>query len=253
MLVTKIDKTEAPTLRSANREVLKRRSQWQRPYRILFAIPDLELAEPLIHDLVAHLDPRRFESVLCVLSHGGTQSPAVMLERTVIYLPLEPPLRLSRVIRGAVALAYELRARDIDVVHAFRGPAEIVSRLAARLPRLRPAVVTTHDHEHPVERRALRALGIWTRSWSDRCVVPTLELRDFLVHQEGVPANCIAVIPHGAAGTWATDVGSLRNHMVREHTHLYATLASARRRALHRRPRRRKAPSLVEIERGLWG
>jgi hypothetical protein len=253
MQIAKIDNRASPTLRNAGQVAPKRRRpQWQRPHRILFVLPDVSLVEPLMHDLVRFLDPRRFEPAICVLAHGDIESPSVTTDCAFLNLRVPTPFSGPRLLRSALALAYELRARGIDVVHAFRGPAEVVARLASRLPRVRPAVVATHDSKLPLESRALQALGRWTRAWSDRCVVPSLELRDFLMHEEGVPANCIAVIADGSAGSWIEDVGSQRTRMVREHSHLYATLATARRRVLSsRRPRRSK--SLVELERELWG
>lgn len=169
-------------------------------YRVLLAITSSDVggAEGIVRDLALRLDRRRFEPMVCSLREPGQMADAVAAAGIpVVTFHLSEKPRSGEMVRAVFALAHQLRAQRIDVVHSLLYRANIIARLASRIVRNRPAVITGHHSIEPYGGRLVTSLSRYSRSLSDRCVVPSRAVRDVLIHDEGVLPARVAVIGNG--------------------------------------------------------
>ena len=162
--------------------------------RVLYLISSLTQggAERHLVDLIAGLDPGRYQPEICVLSdrvHYKAELPAG-----------QPRYRLgSRVWAFPPAFARlvgAIRSFRPHILHAYMNDANLWARLAARLAgALRPRVITSvHLDDMSASYRWLeRRLA----PWSDRIVAHSRSIERFLVDGLGVPAAKVTVIANG--------------------------------------------------------
>ncbi|HLK92310.1 MAG TPA: glycosyltransferase [Polyangia bacterium] len=148
-------------------------------------------AERHLVDLASRLDPRRFESDICVLNdqtHFHTEA-----------LPGQPRYRLrSRAWAFPPAFARLVAAlRDArpQIVHTYMNDANLWGRLAATFVHPRPRVITSvHlDDMGPGYRWLERRLA----ARSDCIIAHSRSIRDLLVDGLGIAGRRVAVIENG--------------------------------------------------------
>lgn len=170
------------------------------PYRVLLAITSSDIggAEAIVRDLAVRLDRRQFDPQMCSLRPPGRMAEEVATAGVPVnsfYLSERP--RSGELFRAVLAMAHLLRTQRIDVVHSFLYRANVVARLASRITRHRPVVITGHHSIEPYGGRLVTSLSRYSRRFSDRCVVPSRAVRDVLIRDEGVTPARIVVIPNG--------------------------------------------------------
>lgn len=146
-------------------------------------------SERVACDLALTLDPSRFRSSVCALSHGGPLAEPLK-ERAV-------PSHVVGCKPGAqwhvIPQLYRLfRASRVDVVQTHHLKQLMYSLIGARLAG---AALVHVEHEYftlkaPRERRRLR----WTARLCHRVVAVGEEIRQFLVREAGLPPHKVVVI-----------------------------------------------------------
>src|SRR5262249_12097373 len=99
--------------------------------------------------------------------------------------------------RGAMKLARAIDRGEIDLVQSFLYRANVLARLAARLSRRRPVVVSGQRSLTPLTGRAAALASRWTSRLSDRIVAVSAAVRDAIVPVEPVPPERVVVIQNG--------------------------------------------------------
>lgn len=178
----------------------ERKHRRLQPYRVLLAITSSDVggAEAIVRDLALRLDRRHFDPQICSLRPPGRMADdaaAAGIAVNSFYLSDRP--RSGELLRAVLAMAHQLRTQRIDVVHSFLYRANVVARLASRITRHRPVVITGHHSIEPYGGRLVTGLSRYSRRFSDRCVVPSRAVRDVLISDEGVSPARIVVIPNG--------------------------------------------------------
>ncbi len=145
----------------------------------------------------------RYVSQLCDALHqrGHTMAVAGQLYQTRELFTPKPwpwvempchggPMRLWQAHR---ILRNWLRDHPADLLHVhFRKPM-ILARMQARRQRPRtPILYTLHLSGIPIH-----GLWRWLSDFGDHAHVASVDARDWLIHEAGVDASCITVIPHG--------------------------------------------------------
>lgn len=108
-------------------------------------------------------------------------------------------MRGLRYLRGAVSALWSARreGRRICHFHLFHvGPLQVFNILLAKFLGLR-VVITAHDVESFVVSLEVPALSRWVYRQADRVVAHNQISRQELIGRIGLPAQRIAVIPHG--------------------------------------------------------
>ncbi len=208
---------------------VKQAGRTARPYRILFVFPEED--EHAARAIAGRIGRRTFSPFFCSIDRSNTTGNRGRSIPVGAPLPADP--KTGDFLRCAISLAQQLRIRNIDVVHALGGAANLVTRISARLTRNRPAVILACasnrlDNAHNPSR-----LEWWTRKWADRFIVSSVETRQALIENEGLPEGNIAIIGN---------VGSTAAEYAREHAHIYSILAADRRRRIRLRGRLNRRP-----------
>ena len=167
---------------------------------VLFAITSSDAggAETLLRELVGRLDRSAFDRVVVSLRPCGrvaeqiasTGVPVVSLEMSEHPRPLE-------MVRGAFRLARLFDRHDVDVVHSSLYRANVLARLAARLARRRPTVVSAQHSLTPLGSRWSITLARLTGGLADRVVVVSGAVREEMISRERFPADRIVLIENG--------------------------------------------------------
>src|SRR5262249_2601877 len=105
--------------------------------------------------------------------------------------------RMHELIRGALRLRREIDARGIDIVHTFLYRANVVARIAGRLSRRSPVVISSQRSLQPLGGWQAGFAARWTRGLSGRVVAVSQAVRDELSRAEGIPSDSIIVIANG--------------------------------------------------------
>lgn len=165
-------------------------------------------AEAMLADLVARLDPRRFESRVGLLRGGG------WLEDRLSSLGIRPTVLRSGG-RLDVSLVRHLRRllRDerIDLLHSHLMDMNFYSCVAGLVARV-PVVATEHgDVHHPAKRGNIhwikpKTIARLASSW----VAVSAFTRDRIVADFGIPAWRVRVIYNGIRMPEPTDAKSVR-------------------------------------------
>ncbi len=171
-----------------------------RPTRVLLVITSSDIggAESILRELALRLDTRQFTPLVCSLRPAGRVAAEIVAAGVrVVSLDLGDHPRPRELAAGALRLARLIDGEGIDVVHAFLYRANLLARLAGRLARRRPVVLTGHHTLTPYAGAAATLSSRVTRGLSDRLVVPSQAVRRALVDKERVDAGRIVVIDNG--------------------------------------------------------
>jgi glycosyltransferase involved in cell wall biosynthesis len=171
---------------------------------------------PYDHELCRALAARGHdvELVTAAFTHGRAPTPdgyrrsepfspplATLIARSP-GSPLRVPLKLAGHGAGLTALALRTRRERPDIVHWQWAPLPHVDRRALPLVSsgARATVFTAHDI---LPRRSASAVGLWRALYQgcDRVIVHSESGRERLVHEVGMDAARIAVVPHGLPRT----------------------------------------------------
>lgn len=151
-------------------------------------------AERQLYETAVHLDHSRFVPVVYCTSEV-TEPYGPMLEAAgvaVRTMPRQGHAEINRVLR----LARMLRQDRIELVHSFLFHANAYTVMAARLARVRPAIVSIRNCE-PNRPRWERVFGRCIHALADRVVANSEAVRDYVVNTFGTPARRIAVVYNG--------------------------------------------------------
>ena len=168
-----------------------------RPIRILHVVDNLGKGglENGLVNLIAHLDPRRFEHVVCAIRALGPNTERLRdADARVICLGLQAGSHFQ-----APALARAIREVNPDLVHS-RNWAAIEAVIAGRWVRSRGLVHSEHGLEadtrmkEPWRRYCFRRLAF---ELADRVLSVSRQLRDLHAKRTGFPARRITVIHNG--------------------------------------------------------
>lgn len=112
--------------------------------RILHLITRLPTggAEHLLASIVRHLDPDRYESMVCCIQERGELADVIEAGGVPVSCLDQTGKRFS--IATVLAIARLMRERKIDLVHCHLYHANLYGRLAARLVGI-PAIATVHN------------------------------------------------------------------------------------------------------------
>src|SRR5438067_7835505 len=153
-------------------------------------------AERLAVTIAARLDPRRFESTVCVSRRLPWSPLSEILEQAGV-----PVATLNRTSRGAVwswaPLAATLRRRRIDLLHAHMFGSNVWGTIVGRAVGV--PVVVAHEHGSPLERSRLRSAidrELVARA-ADVVVAVSETDRTRLIEVEGVPGAKARFVQNG--------------------------------------------------------
>ena len=147
-------------------------------------------------NLTRHLDPRRFEHVICAIRGLGPSTERLPRDRVQVRA-LDEAASASRLQLPALVRAI----RDVrpDVVHS-RNWGAIEAVLAARIARVRGVIHSEHGFEaaasvaEPWRRRGFRRIAYEA---ADRVLTVSSQLRDLHAARTGFRASRISVIHNG--------------------------------------------------------
>ncbi len=166
-----------------------------RPYRLLHLIDHLGSggAQEALLNLARHLDRRRFHLEVAAL-HGQGHYGRLFRQLAVPVYSLSPhkylPLYLPRLCRL-------LKTGGFDLIHCHLTAANLIGKPLAALLRL--PLIFSYDHNDMYRsRQKLRLLlDRLANRLTDHIVAVSASTRDFLIWQEGVPAEKITLIYNG--------------------------------------------------------
>jgi len=169
-------------------------------WRVLFVITSSDFggSESSLRELVLHLDRRKFDSVVVSLRPLGRTGAEIAASGVqVLSFNMSERPRLPELFRGALALARWIDRLEIDLVHSFLYRANVLSRIASRLARQRPVMISSHRSLTPLGGRAATLAARWTRSLSWRAVVVSEAVRQQLLRTERLDPERVVVIENG--------------------------------------------------------
>ena len=149
---------------------------------------------PLLEDLVDHLQPRGVKFTVVTLDRGGPLEDVLRNKGIVVHaIRAESALRIPK---GVLALRRIIRKETPDVVHSHLF---LPSLVAALVNGARPLVVTRHHNLlHHLERKRFHvALDSWSAKRSNRVVAVSEAVAKTLQDLEGVPSEKVEVIHNG--------------------------------------------------------
>ena len=170
------------------------------PTRILYTTTtsDVGGAEVFLEDLVGRLNRDRFSpSVLslCPVGRVGDRIRATGVRVDTLDLATDvTPLGLGRAVR---LLAGYLKRHPADLIHSQLYRANVVSSIAARFVRPRPAVVNAQHSLYAMTGRNAERVAKLLRPLADTIVAVSPVVRDYLIETDGVPSEQIQVINNG--------------------------------------------------------
>ncbi|MDX2168966.1 MAG: glycosyltransferase [Deltaproteobacteria bacterium] len=168
--------------------------------RVLFTITSSDIggAEMILRELALRLDRAAFRPLVCSLRAPGRIADEIAAAGVpVVSLELGDAARARDLTAGALRLARLIDQHSVDVAHSFLYRANLLTRLAGRLARRRPAVVTGHHTLTPYAGAAATLSSRVTRGLSDCLVAPSQAVRQALVDKERVARERIVVIENG--------------------------------------------------------
>jgi len=164
------------------------------PVGVLYLITELETggAQTALADLALHLDRRRFQpQAACLYGAGATARRLQASAVPVTNLDMRHKLD-GRVLPRLWRL---LRHERPVILHAHLFHANLLARLVGQLAGV-PIIITT-EHTMGMESRFRYVVNRLTASLVHQIVVVSPAVRDFMVHQVGLPASKVAFIPNG--------------------------------------------------------
>lgn len=165
------------------------------PLNVMLLISSLEHggAERQVIELANHLDPDRFNVTVCSLS-SHVPLAANLRNRDRRLVVIEKRRKYDFGLIGRVAR--EMRARRIDLVHAFLFDAEMTARMAARSGGVRAVVASERntDYAQPLSHRIGKRL---TAKRFDLMIANSEAGKRFNVRTNGVDEARICVIRNG--------------------------------------------------------
>lgn len=170
------------------------------PLRLLLTITSSDFggAENILRELALRLDRDAFAPIVCSLRPPGQMAREIAAGGIpVVSLHLSAQPRATEFLGATLRLARLINRHDIDLVHSLLYRANVLCRLAARLSRRRPVVVSGHHTPAALGGRAATLASRWTRTFSDRMVVPSRAIRDELMRAERAAPERIVVIENG--------------------------------------------------------
>ena len=153
-------------------------------------------AERLAVTIAARLDPRRFESTVCVSRRLPWSPLSELLEQSGV-----PVVTLNRTHRGAVwswaPLVAMLRRRRIDVLHAHMFGSNVWGTIVGRAAGV--PIVVAHEHGSRVEGRGFRSAvdrELVARA-ADVLIAVSESDRRRLIDVEGVSSAKVRIVRNG--------------------------------------------------------
>lgn len=170
------------------------------PIRVMHVINDLTTGglENGVVNLIRHMDPSRFEHVVCTIRGLGCNLERLPLDRVAVTCLAGVGATTRFQTR---ALAQVIRHTRPDIVHS-RNWATIEAVPAGRLARASAVVHSEHGFEatastkEPWRRIVFRRIAY---ELADRVLTMSSQLRDLHAHRTGFPARRITVIHNGVA------------------------------------------------------
>lgn len=168
--------------------------------RVLFVTTtsDYGGAESLLERLVSLLDPRRFVPIfcsLCPLGEIGRRIAAGGVETLSLGMTAQP--HPAEMIAAPFRLARLFDQHHIDLVHAQLYRANVLSALAARLARRRPAVVVAQHSLSPAKGR-FASIAAWaTRPLTATTIAVSDAVKERLADGWGPAPERVVVIQNG--------------------------------------------------------
>jgi len=167
--------------------------------RILFVITtsDFGGAESLVELLATRLDLAAFEPSLCSLCPPGQIGLRLAEEGLeVATLGMDARARVSEVLVAPFLLARQIDRLEIDLVHAQLYRANVLSALAVRLSRRRPALIVAQHSLSSASPGPASLAARLTRPLADRIVAVSGAVRDRLAAR-GTRSDRLVLIPNG--------------------------------------------------------
>jgi glycosyltransferase involved in cell wall biosynthesis len=163
--------------------------------RVMLLISSLEYggAERQVVELANQLDENRFEVTVCSLSEEVPLAAA--LRDREARLQIVP--RRSRRDWGVILRTAKLmRARQIDLVHAFLFDAEMVARAAARWAGVSAVIASERNTDY--RRPMMHSIGMrLTRNWFDALIANSEAGKRFSIRTLGLSESRVHVIRNG--------------------------------------------------------
>ncbi len=170
------------------------------PARVLYVITtsDFGGGESFLERLVERLDRRRVSPRVCSLCPAGRAGRRIAAAGVpVASLGMSARPRGGELAAGALALARQIDAEGIDLVHGLLYRANAVAALACRLARRRPPMVWGQHSVLSTEGRGTALAARWTRPLATRVVAVAGALRDEVVARGRIPPGRVVVIGNG--------------------------------------------------------
>jgi glycosyltransferase involved in cell wall biosynthesis len=115
----------------------------------------------------------------------------------VTSLEMPESVGFATLMSGCWKMARWLRARRVDVVHSFLPRANVMSRVAVRLARMRVPHISSERSTDLKRRHAVALLNRYTVRWTDRVLAVSATVRQVLIERERIPAAKIRVLENG--------------------------------------------------------
>lgn len=152
----------------------------------------------MLERLVAGLDRRRFEPIVCSLCPPGRVGRRIAESGVPVgSLGLSPRARLVEMARAALRLARGIDELGIDLVHSMLYRANVLAALAGRLSRRRPPVVSGQHSLTPMAGRPAALAARLTRPFVHRIVAVSEAVAREVARAEGADPARIVVIANG--------------------------------------------------------
>lgn len=178
--------------------------------RIAHVVTSLEVGglERVVVDLIRHLDPRRFESVVyCLVTDGALAAEIREVARGIFVMHKRP----GRAFTLPLRLAHAFRTRGVDIVHAHNFGPLLYGSVAGRLAGNRPVVYTLHGPEAALRRdyRRLDRFGL-----VDRVVAVSDHVREVVLDTTRIDPARVSTIHNGIdVGAYSGGGGGVRERM----------------------------------------